>query len=58
MVKYKLGIIIKGERKIIDLDSIIKLKDLKSIDKFTSIFINENVFKVYLLEKELLNDLD
>lgn len=58
MVKYKLGVLVKGEQKIIDLDSIIKLKDLKSIDKFTSFFINENVFKVFLLKKDLLDEVN
>lgn len=58
MVKYKLALNIKGEKKIIDLDNIIGLKDLKSIDEFTSEFSDENSLKVYLFNQALLNELD
>ena len=58
MVSYKLGIFVKKEAKIIDLDSIIKLKNLKSLDEFTSAFSNENELKIYLFNKGLLSKLE
>lgn len=56
MVSYKLGVSNKKEGRIIDLSNIIKLKDLKLLDIFTSEFKDENELKVYLLKQKLINE--
>ena len=58
MVRYKLGFFVNKEVKIIDLDSLKKIKNLQSLDKFTSSFANENELKIYLFNHELLSKLE
>lgn len=55
MVSYKIGILNKKEGRIIDLDSIMKLKELKLLDIFTGEFKDENEFKTYLFNQKLIN---
>lgn len=56
MARYKIGIFSKKEGRVIDLDSIVKLKDLESLDKFTTTFEDETQFKIYLLNLGLINN--
>ena len=51
MVSYKIGIFNKKEGRIIDLNSIMKLKELKSLDIFTGEFKDENEVKAYLFNQ-------
>lgn len=54
MGRYKLGI--KGNNgRVINLDSIIKIKDLEELDNFTTQFQTEEELKAYLQAKTLLN---
>lgn len=54
MVSYKLGIFNKKEGRIIDLEKILKNKDLSLLDEFTSKFADEAELKLYLFNKGLI----
>jgi len=56
MARYKLGIFNKKEGRVINLDSIIKLKDLISLDQFTVAFNNESELKIYLFNQGLITN--
>lgn len=55
MVSYKLGIVGVKEGRIIDLDSIVKIKNLEILDEFTSVFKDESELKIYLFEQNLID---
>ena len=54
MVSYKLSILNKKEVIVIKLDELIKIKELRVLDEFTSNFTNEDELKMYLYKKSLL----
>lgn len=54
MTKYKLGVFKKGEGRIIDLDKVIKIKELEKLDEFTKSFNSEEELKLYLCKQELI----
>ncbi|MBR6690063.1 MAG: hypothetical protein IKL65_01870 [Bacilli bacterium] len=54
MARYKLGVIVKKEGRIIDLSKLINLKDLESLDDFTVEFNNEGELITYLFNKQLI----
>lgn len=56
MSRYKISIFNKKEGRVINLSSITELKDLESIDKFTTSFENENEFAIYLFNKGLITN--
>lgn len=56
MARYKLGVWNKKEGRIINLDGIISLKNLKTLDEFTTAFNNENELKVYLFNQGLISN--
>ena len=56
MVNYKLGVVGRKEGRVIDLDSILKLKKLDDLDEFTSAFKNEEELKYYLFNQELISN--
>ena len=53
MVSYKLSVLNKKEVRVIELEKIIKSKELRMLDEFTSNFVNENELKMYLYKKGL-----
>ena len=55
MVKYKLGVYNRKEGRIIDLEKIIKLKDLNALDELTGSFKNEEELKIYLFNQGLIS---
>lgn len=55
MVSYKLGIFNKKEGRAIDLDKILKTKELRLLDEFTSNFVDEAELKLYLFNKGLID---
>ena len=55
MARYKLGVFSKkNEGRIINLDSIVKLENLKTLDEFTTAFNNESELKVYLFNQGII----
>ena len=56
MVSYKLSILNKKEVIVIKLDELIKIKELRVLDEFTSNFTNEDELKMYLYKKSLLKE--
>lgn len=55
MSRYKLGVFNKKESRIINLDSIVKINDLKTLDELTTLFNNENELKAFLFNQGLIN---
>lgn len=55
MVNYKIGISNRKESRVVDLDSIIKIKDLKNLDQLTSTFKSEDELKLYLFNQGLIS---
>lgn len=56
MSRYKLGISNKKESRIINLDGIVKIKDLKTLDELTILFSSENELKAFLFNQGLINE--
>lgn len=54
MARYKLGVTINRESRILGLENLIKIEKLDALDQFTSQFENEEQLKLYLLKKELI----
>ena len=54
MVTYKIGICNRKDTRVIELDKIIKIKNLDKLDEFTSNFANQNELKMYLLNQGLI----
>lgn len=56
MARYKLGISNKKESRVIDLESVAKIKDLKTLDELTTLFNSENELKAFLFNQGLINE--